>query len=284
VPTLKKNKSLLFAHSMEIYPNSDLLTWKTIMYTFYIRNDSVLITIDGDSVSIPQASKNDLKKISSRFKEQVGVFDNKPCYAIEAAEDFPVTQSSRFEKIRSLYGRIPDELFHLTGKASHLVYWTGNNIFCGRCGSPTEKSNEEISRICTQCGNIIFPRLSPAVIVAIVNGNSILLARANRPGFVFHSVIAGFVSPGESLEECVHREILEEVGIKVKNIRYFGSQAWPFPDSLMIGFTAEHLEGEIKIDQKEIAEAAWFIKESMPEIPGKLSIARKLIDWFIETH
>jgi NAD+ diphosphatase len=254
------------------------------MYIFYIRKDSVLITIDGDSLSIPQMGEEGLEKFHSRFSDFVGVFENISCYAVEAGEDFHLDDNCRFERIRSLYGSIPDGLFHLAGKASHLIYWSGNNLFCGRCGNPTENSRDERAKICTRCGNVIYPRLNPAIIVAIIRGDSILLARANRPGFTFHSVLAGFVEPGESLEECVQREIMEEVGIRVKNIRYFGSQDWPFPDSLMVGFTAEYDSGEIQIDHKEIAEAEWFTKKNLPDVPGKLSIARKLIDWFVDTH
>jgi len=254
------------------------------MYVFIIRKDSVLILPDDGKVSIPQADEHDLSGFNSPIREYAGVFENVPCYAFRADEDFSKERSSRFERILSLYGTIPDELFRLIGKAAHLVYWSENHAYCGRCGSPTENSREERSKICPRCGNVIYPRLSPAVIVAIICGDKILLARTKRSGISFHSVIAGFVEPGESLEECVKREVMEEVGITVKNIRYFGSQEWPFPDSLMLGFTAEHDEGEIKVDQKEIAEADWYTKENLPNIPGKLSIARKLIDWFIETH
>ena len=131
---------------------------------------------------------------------------------------------------------------------------------------------------------IAFPRISPAVIVLVEKDGQVLLARAQRFTADFYSVLAGFVEPGETLEETVHREIEEEVGIKVRNVRYFGSQPWPFPDSLMIGFTAAYLSGEIRIDKTEIIEAGWFDPEKLPTIPGKSSIARQLIDWFIETR
>jgi NAD+ diphosphatase len=130
----------------------------------------------------------------------------------------------------------------------------------------------------------VFPRISPAVIVLIERGDHVLLARASHFPEGMHSVVAGFVEPGESLEETVSREIEEETGILVEDVRYFGSQPWPFPDSLMIGFTARYASGEIRIDGKEIVDAGWFSVDDLPEIPGKVSIARKLIDWFIEKH
>jgi NAD+ diphosphatase len=135
---------------------------------------------------------------------------------------------------------------------------------------------------CLDCGFLNFPRISPAVIVLVERENRVLLARLKRFAEELYSVIAGFVEPGETLEETVQREIEEEVGIRVKNIRYFGSQPWPFPDSLMIGFTAEYESGEIRIDETEITDARWFEPDSLPTIPGKISIARKLIDWFVD--
>ena len=137
---------------------------------------------------------------------------------------------------------------------------------------------------CKTCGRLEFPRVSPAVIVLVEREDTLLLARS--PGFPgrFFSVLAGFVNPGESLEEAIHREVLEETGITVKDIAYFGSQPWPFPDSLMIGFTARYVSGEIRIDGDEIVEAGWFTPSHLPQIPGKMSIARQLIDWFVEKY
>ena len=135
-----------------------------------------------------------------------------------------------------------------------------------------------------QCGLVNYPRLSPAVIVAVIKDHQILLATSPRFKAAFYSVLAGFVEPGETLEECVKREIREEVGLEVKNIRYFGSQPWPFPDSLMVGFTCEYAKGELTLDQNEILQAAWFEADKLPPIPGKISIARKLIDWFVEQN
>jgi NAD+ diphosphatase len=141
-----------------------------------------------------------------------------------------------------------------------------------------------LAQQCTACGFTIFPRISPAVIVLVERDGKVLLARASRFKERLYSVIAGFVEPGESLEQTVTREIREEIGIGVKDIKYFGSQPWPFPDSLMIGFTAQHMDGEIAVDGEEIVEAQWFSPEQLPDIPDKISISRALIDWFVDKH
>ncbi len=140
------------------------------------------------------------------------------------------------------------------------------------------------AKACPYCQLTIYPRISPAVIVAVIKEQQILLAHAPRFPQGFYSVIAGFVEPGETFEDCVHREVREEVGIEAADIRYFGNQPWPFPDSLMVGFTARYAGGEITVDHDEILEAGWFCADKLPEIPGKVSIARKLIDWFVENY
>lgn len=142
--------------------------------------------------------------------------------------------------------------------------------------------NDERAKVCPSCGFVNYPRISPAMIVAVTRGREILLAKGSRFQGGFYSVLAGFVEPGETFEECVEREIKEEVGLKVKNINYFGSQPWPFPDSLMVGFTAEYAGGDITIDNKEILDAGWYTAEGLPLIPGNGSIARRLIDWYVQ--
>jgi NAD+ diphosphatase len=142
--------------------------------------------------------------------------------------------------------------------------------------------NTERAKECPQCGLLYFPRLAPAIIVLVQRGDQLLLARSRHFMEGMYSVLAGFVEPGESLEEAVAREVREEVGIEVKDVHYFASQPWPFPHSLMIGFTATYAGGEISLNDDEIENASWFKVDNLPRIPGKISIARKLIDWFIE--
>jgi NAD+ diphosphatase len=183
--------------------------------------------------------------------------------------------------IRALFGNVSDSDVLEVGRARQILDWRLGHRRCGFCTAPTEYRPEHGALECPDCGRLYFPRLSPAVIVSIQRGDRILLGRApGRPQGWF-STLAGFVEPGESLEECVAREVLEEVGIQVGRITYFGSQPWPFPDSLMVGFTASYVSGEITPQPGEIEEAGWFSVKDMPMVPPPYSIARDLIDDFV---
>jgi NAD+ diphosphatase len=200
---------------------------------------------------------------------------------VDLADEF-LPEGMGFKDLRQVYGLLEEDLFVLGGRAVQIVEWDRTHQYCGRCGSRTHTKEKERAKVCPQCGLHSFPRLSPAIIVAVTRGEEILLARsAHFPQGMF-SVLAGFVEPGETIEECVVREVKEEVGITVGNIRYFGSQPWPFPNSLMLGFTAEYVGGELALDPTEIAEAGWFRADSLPSIPGRISIAGRLIKWFLE--
>ena len=186
--------------------------------------------------------------------------------------------------LRPLFDELSDEHVALAGRASQLLHWHATHARCGRCGRPMIDMKAERARHCPRCGLTSFPRVSPAVIVAVVRDDAILLAQGRGFKEGLYSVLAGFVEPGESLEAAVHRELREEVGVTVKNVAYFGSQPWPFPDSLMVAFTAEYAGGEIRVDESEIVEAGWYEPASLPAVPGRFSIARRLIDWFVDAH
>jgi NAD+ diphosphatase len=213
-----------------------------------------------------------------------GWWNDRNCYAVCLPEKADIGGSYETRGLRELFGRMDEELVWAAGRAGQLVYWHRNHRFCGRCGLPTVDHPQERAKLCPACGLLNHPRVSPAIIVAVVRDGRLLLAHSQRFPAKFYSVLAGFAEPGETLEECVQREVHEEVGVRVKNIRYFGSQPWPFPDSLMIAFTAEHAEGEIRIDPTEITDARWFAANTLPEIPPPISIARKLIDWFVKVN
>jgi NAD+ diphosphatase len=217
-------------------------------------------------------------------KQYLGTLDNLPCYAAELAHNRIVSDGFAFEDLRRLFGRLDEELIWVAGRANQLVDWNQSHQFCGRCGHATEDKHNERAKICPQCNLINYPRVSPAIIVAVIKDNQILLGSNRRFKNSFYSVLAGFAEPGESLEECVAREVNEEVGIVVKNIRYFGSQPWPFPNSLMVGFIADYAGGRINVDKSEIIEAAWYSARNLPPIPPKISIARQLIDWFADNY
>ncbi|MDD5143805.1 NAD(+) diphosphatase [Methanoregula sp.] len=203
------------------------------------------------------------------------------CYAMEVREDPAVPGSAFYPDIRALHLILSDNELALAALAVRIIAFDRTTRFCGQCGSETRQSKEERAKVCDSCGQVTYPRMSPAIIVVIRKDDQILLARSPRfpPGF--HSVLAGFVAPGENLEEAVRREVKEEVGIEITNIRYLGSEPWPFPDSLMIGFVVDYAGGEIAIDNNEIVSAGWFDRESLPDIPKRISIARALIDWWL---
>lgn len=187
--------------------------------------------------------------------------------------------------LRKLYGAIPDEQFAVAGRAAQIAVWDETHQFCGRCGTKVERQPAERAKRCPSCSLTVFPRLSPAVIVLVRRGTQALLGRSARFPIPMYSTLAGFVEPGESLEQTVEREIREEAGIEVKNLRYFGSQSWPFPHSLMVGFLAEYAGGELRPDGEELVDARWFDAHELPPIPPRLSIARQLIDsWLAEHH
>ena len=217
-------------------------------------------------------------------RQYLGAYGPNGCYAARLPADTPLPAGFEWVGLRELFGVVEEDLLWIAGRANQLVHWAANHRFCGRCGKPTRDKDDERARICDACGLVNYPRISPAIIVAVVRDDRILLARSTRFTAGFHSVLAGFVETGETLEEAVRREVFEEVGIDVCNIRYFGSQPWPFPDSLMVAFTAEYAGGDITLDDNEIVTADWYSAANLPGVPGKISIARRLIDWFVETY
>jgi NAD+ diphosphatase len=248
-------------------------------YWFIFYHDELLIS-DADvkcSNHIPFIS--DIKNFRSNMSDiqYLGLVDGKDSYIASSSEKFSL-EGHVFMGLRRLFGDIEDDWYWLANRAFHLNYWKKKNRYCGSCGEAMHISEDEVAMKCKRCGNIVYPRISPAVIVAITKGEQILLAHAARFTGGMYSVIAGFVEPGETLEECVRREIMEEVGLCVRNIRYFASQPWPYPDSLMIAFTAEYESGDIRIDDKEITDANWYSRDDLPELPLNVSVARKLIN------
>jgi NAD+ diphosphatase len=247
-------------------------------YCFLFSDDELLVEEAAGDARIPLIRELKALNIRSMPVYYAGELDGNAYYAATWGESLPEGFSSK--KVRQVYGQIEEECYWLMLRGLHIVNWTKTNRFCGCCGGLMKVSSHELAVKCSECGYTAYPRISPAVIVAVVKDDKILLAHSNRfpPGR--YSVIAGFVEPGEALEDCVAREIKEEVGIDVTDICYFGSQPWPFPDSLMVAFTARWSAGTITIDNKEIADANWYSAGNLPNLPPKDSIARRLIDWF----
>ena len=205
----------------------------------------------------------------------LGVLDDRPCWAL-GVEGEP---GAGAVPLMGLYGQVEELMFTVAGRAVQLVEWDRTHRFCGRCGSATEQALGERARRCPHCALLAFPRLAPAIITLIERDDGdALLARGRAFPIPMYSCIAGFVEPGETLEQAVHREVREEVGVRIDNVRYWASQPWPFPHSLMLGFNAEWVSGDIVIDETEIIDAQWFSPDDLPSIPPGISIARRLID------
>jgi NAD+ diphosphatase len=183
--------------------------------------------------------------------------------------------------LRQSYYKLPRELYLKAGKCQELLYWDQNTRFCGVCGG-TMRMDTDISKKCTECGKEIWPQLATAVIVLRHRGDEVLLVRAKNFRTDHYGLVAGFVETGETLEEAVAREAMEETGVTITNIRYFASQPWPYPCGLMVGFHADYVSGEIHLQQSEIAKGGWFRRDNLPNIPEKLSIARMLLDDWLE--
>ena len=230
----------------------------------------------------PPTEKPEALGLAASFVMEVGELDGSRCFAADVGRDADAPEGTSFRDLRGMLGDIDEEMFAVAGRAKQIVDWNRNHRFCGRCGTRTGPGPTELSKECPNCGMVYYPRLSPAAIMLVTRGDEMLLARSPHfpPGM--YSTLAGFVEPGESVEQTVAREVKEEVGLEVRNPRYFGSQSWPFPDSLMIGFTAEYAGGELRFEPEEIEDAGWFHVEALPDLPPKLSIARALIEGFVK--
>ncbi len=260
---------------------------------WYIFNGSrLLVHSDTSELRVPVAKSPKDLPVDVRRKQFLGYLQQNEemtrCYSGEVADDTQPPPGMAFLGLRRLFDRLDDVTLSLAGRAVQIKEWDRTHQFCGQCGSSVSQIAYERAKRCPTCGHTTYPRLSPAVIVSVEraagSGTELLLARNQRHPKSFFSVLAGFVEPGESLEECVRREVCEEVGIDVQNIRYFGSQPWPFPNSLMIAFTAEYAGGEITLEEEEIAEAGWYRANELPKVPPPVSIARKLIDTFVQKN
>lgn len=219
--------------------------------------------------------------VDIRARHFLGRFRGRQCFAVHAEGRLPEGYS--VTGLRGWLGRVEPAVFYIAGRAQQVIDWHDTHRYCGRCGAGTEDHPQDRAKVCPACGLVNYPRLSPSIIVLVHRGDEMLLARnANWPTGMY-STLAGFVEPGESIEQTVHREVEEEVGIKVRNLRYLGSQSWPFPNSLMLGFHAEYDSGEIVCQEGEIADARWFRHDDLPNVPPGTAISRWLIDDFIRT-
>jgi NAD+ diphosphatase len=239
-----------------------------------------LLLVAGDARAAQLPAQGELAPLGTTPLRRLylGTLGGRACFAYEYGAETEAPQGMLWQGLRTLYGKLDDNLFALAGRALQFVDWDRTHQFCGRCATPMRHRGSEHARECPACGLIAYPRIAPAVMCLVGRAREIRLARSPHfpPGM--YSALAGFVEPGESLEQCLAREVLEETGIGIANVRYFASQPWPFPHSLMIAFVADYDGGELAPAPDEIEDAQWFTLDALPRLPNRISVARRLID------
>ncbi|SMC26385.1 NAD+ diphosphatase [Clostridium acidisoli DSM 12555] len=253
-----------------------------LYFTFF--KGSLLVKRTKGALSIPVF--DEVRKLKVKYENEffLGELAHQACFCIEASSEINLLRDFELIPLYEIGKSIGEELFLVAGRASQILNWNNTHKFCGKCGSKTENKKDEIAKVCPNCNHVMYPVICPAIIVAVTKGDKILLAHNGGFRNNMYSLIAGFVEAGEDLKSTVKREVFEEVGIKIKNIRYYKSAPWSFPNSLMIGFFAEYESGKIKVDGKEILKADWFTKDTFPNLPQNFSLARKIIDEFIDRN
>jgi len=243
----------------------------------FVWRDDRILARKSDPPTLPTLS--DVTRLGlDGTRHYLGRYQAIDCLTLRVTTEAAEPDGWQWLGLRSLFMQLPDPLLALAGRASQVAEWDRSHRYCGRCGAATLDKPDERAKQCPACGYVAYPRVSPAMMVLVTRGRELLLARANRFPNSTYSALAGFVEGGESIEDCIHREVREEVGVEVGNLRYFASQSWPFPHSLMIAFNAEYVSGEARPCDDEIADVQWFKLDALPQLPGPVSISRKLID------
>lgn len=246
----------------------------------FCKNDILLERLADGSYTIPCSETSPVAADADTHVIEITSEDGICMAAFDSPHPLTAEGSYKVCNLRQSYYKLPRALYLKAGKCHELVYWDHNTRYCGVCGGPMQM-NTEISKCCTHCGKEVWPQLATAIIVLIHRGNEVLLVHAQNFRHEFYGLVAGFVETGETLEEAVIREVHEETGLEITNITYFGSQPWPYPCGLMVGFMAEYASGDIRLQQSEIRDGGWFKHDNLPPLPEKLSIARRLIDHWL---
>ncbi len=244
--------------------------------TFAFRGNELMLR-EAD-LALPDAAEFASLGVDPEMLVPVGMYGETYCRATWLPREAAPLAGFGFSGLRALFGRMDEAMLAVAGRAFQIADWARSHRFCGACGRPMARVPGERVMKCA-CGHSAYPRISPAMMVLVKRGADLLLARnvAAPPGRF--SALAGFLEPGESVEDAIHREVREEVGVEVADLRYFASQSWPFPGSLMLAFTAEYAGGEVRPDAREIAEARWFRPgDALPQLSPRQSISRALID------
>lgn len=250
-------------------------------YWFVFCKDELLLEKNNGAYSIPYDATPPVTPDHGTTIHTIIAKDGTTCKAFAIAEPLKETGRYMMAGLRASYDLIPLFHYQAAGKAREIIHWDKTNRFCSACGTPLERK-EEIMKKCPHCGKEVYPTISTAILVLIRKEDSLLLVHARNFKGTFNSLVAGFLETGETLEECVEREVREETGLEVKNIRYFGNQPWPYPSGLMVGFIADYAGGEIRLQNEELSSGAFYTRDNLPELPRQLSLARKMIDWWLE--
>jgi len=281
IPDPKRLKTItLSVITMPFTHDCDHITRNRTSLWFILHHDTIYLTGDDQQRQVPRQVQPPVSATDIAYSRCIGSYDGHPCMVLALREEVADTTLSGVT-LREAHGHIGEELWSIAGRASQILRWRRDHRFCGRCGTEMTEEKDEVLRRCPHCDFFTYPRISPAVIMSVVKDDRILLGRAPRFPSGMYSVLAGFVEPGETLEQAVAREVREEVNIEITDIRYFASQPWPFPHSLMVGFTARYLSGTIQVDNRELEDADWFSPGDMPRLPSPISISRRLIDDFL---
>lgn len=262
--------------------------WGMVPYWFLFWEDRLLLRKEGDRYMLPVG---DVPPIAVTYSIGVPGIGERPGRAASLDSSEMLVSDGKRETsfsyiwmgLRAAWNCLPDDLYRKAGKAYQMLYWDQNSRFCPACGTPTVRETE-ISKRCPSCRKELYPVISTAILVLVRKGEEILLVRARNFKGTFHSLVAGFLEAGETLEECVAREVKEETGLDVRNVTYWGNQPWPYPSGLMVGFIADYAGGEIRLQEEELCAGAFYPADRLPELPRKLSLARRMIDWWLETN
>ena len=260
------------------YPPAQPAPGQAIWLPFY--KGELLVPNTEGSTRLHLGSRNSVDELNLGEPIYLGTLVGVPCLTAEADPDTEVPEGWSAVSLRALFGQVGDSEYGLAGYASQILYWRRTSGFCPVCGHRTEPKAGDWGRHCLECGHTAYPHVTPATLILVEDGPRLLLG--HKPGWgTRYSILAGFVEPGESLEECVRREVLEEVGIQVGELSYAGSQPWPYPHQLMIGFTAQYASGDIQVDGEEIDHADWFTVDHLPDLPSSVSLSRQMIDMWL---
>jgi NAD+ diphosphatase len=248
---------------------------------FVFQGSKLLVSSDAAGAMLPEVRDIGWFGFGERRRHYLGQLDDKPTYALAAEAEDSAPEGYYFEDFRKLLMRLDQRIFAVAGRAVQILEWERSHRFCGRCGTRTEFHAVERSVVCPACSFTQYPRINPCVIVLVTRGEELLLARSARFNIPMYSTLAGFIEAGESAEETLAREVREEVGLEIRNMVYFSSQPWPFPNNLMLGFHAEYAGGEIVMQEDEIQDARFFHYRQLPMIPPPGSIAHALIQDYL---